>query len=119
MSTFEERLCAAIDEIMHYQTADDGWINTGTLAATLIAAGVVADPVQHQQDLTAIMDRQVRDSEGWRDQFFTGYRHPNDEYIVDSELDATPTWPGEPMPNGEQRHVYHRRVTDWQEVHRA
>ena len=114
MSTFEERLGAAIDEIMHYQTADDGWINTGTLAATLIAAGVVADPVQHQQDLTAIMDRQVRESEAWRDEYVTSATHPDamgTDHIADVTRPA-PDW-NEYMP------TYRRRVTDWQEVHRA
>lgn len=114
MSTFEERLGAAIDEIMHYQTADDGWINTGTLAATLIAVGVVADPVQHQQDLTAIMDRQVRESEAWRDEYVTSATHP-DAMGVDHIADVTspaPDW-NEYMP------TYRRRVTEWEEVHRA
>lgn len=114
MDSFEDHLSAAIDEIMHYQTADDRLINTGTLAATLIAQGVVADPVQHQQDLTAIMDRQVRESEAWRDEYVTSATHPDamgTDHIADVTRPA-PDW-NEYMP------TYRRRVTDWQEVHRA
>ena len=117
MSTFEERLGAAIDEIMHYQTADNGRINTGTIAATLIAQGVVADPVQHQQDLTAIMDRQVREAEAWRDEYITSYDDPADldpEEIARMTI-ADPAWPSAQ----DFAIVYRRRVTDWQEVHRA
>ena len=114
MDSFEDRLDAAIDEVMHYQTADNGRINTGTLAATLIARGVVADPVQHQEDLTAIMEKQVRDSEGWTDEFVTTVDDPmtqNPDYIS-SITDHSPQW---------EPHIptWHRRVTEWREVHRA
>ncbi|MDN6676771.1 hypothetical protein [Corynebacterium variabile] len=110
---FEDRLGEAIDEIMHYQTADDGRINTGELAATLIAQGIVADPVQHQQALVAIMDKQVRDSEGWRDEYCThGVDDDGNEQQAVAWTTDHPEWErGVP--------VYHRKVTEWREVRRA
>lgn len=110
---FEERLGEAIDEIIRYQTAEDGHFNTKTLATTLIALGIVADPVQHQQDLVAIMDKQVRDAEGWRDEFVT-VENPADERddFIAAITAPSPEWE-EDCP------TWHRRVTEWREVHRA
>lgn len=117
MSTFEDRLAAAIDETLQFQTAGKGRFNTAELAATLIALDIVADPVQHQQDLVAIMDKQVRDAEGWSDEFVTAYVEPDD--LTPAELSTMttdhPAWPSAQDFAG----VYHRRVTEWREVRRA
>ena len=113
---FEDRLGDAIDEIMHYQTADNGRINTTELAATLITLGVVADPVQHQQDLTAIMDKQVRDAEAFTHEFVTTTYHPDE--LMPEDRQAM-TRPGPEWDEWGEASTYHRQVTEWREVHRA
>lgn len=103
---FEDRLATALTHTLG--------LNPEQVAATLIARGVVADPVQHQQDLTAIMDRQVREASEWRDEYVTSATHP-DAMGTDHIADVT-----RPAPNwNEYMPTYRRRVTDWQEVHRA
>lgn len=114
---FEDRLAHAIDEAIRGQldgpASDSGTISTGRLAAVLVGTGIVADPVQHQQDLVAIMDKQVRDSEAWCDQYCThGVDDDGNEQPAVAWTADRPEWErGVP--------VYHRRVTEWREVHRA
>ncbi|WP_130841664.1 hypothetical protein [Corynebacterium neomassiliense] len=102
---FEERLATALTHTLG--------LNPEQVAATLIAQGIVADPVQHQEDLVAIMDKQVRDSEGWSDEFVT-VENPADERddFIAAITDQSPEWE-------EDRPTWHRRVTAWREVHRA
>ena len=113
---FEDRLAESIDEIMHYKTADDGWINMKELAATLIAQGIVADPVEHQQDLAAIMDKQVRDAEAFTHEFITTTYHPDE--LMPEDRQAM-TRPGPEWDEWGEASTYHRQVTAWREVHRA
>lgn len=114
---FEDRLAHAIDEAIRGQldgpAHESGTISTERLASVLVGTGIVADPVQHQQDLVAIMDKQVRDSEGWRDEFVT-VGNPADERddFIAAITDPSPEWE-EDCP------TWHRRVTEWREVHRA
>lgn len=116
-SDFEQRLTDAINDAVQSQSnvpgRESGTVNTKDLAAVLIASGAVADPVQHQQDLTAIMEKQVRDADAWRDEYVTT-SDPNDERadIIAVFTDTEPAWDDE-IP------TYHRRVTEWREVHRA
>lgn len=102
---FEDRLATALTHTLG--------LNPERVAATLIAQGIVADPVQHQQDLTAIMDKQVRDAAAWRDQYCThGVDDDGNEQPAVAWTTDRPEWErGVP--------VYHRRVTEWREVHRA
>lgn len=111
---FEDRLAKAIDEIMHYQTADDGWINMRELAVTLITQGVVADPAEHQRDLEAIMAKQVRDADRWRDEYVTTTEDParQNPGLIAAIIDPQPDWEDD-VP------TWRRRVTDWKEIHRA
>lgn len=114
---FEDRLAHAIDEAIRGQldgpASDSGTISTERLASVLVGTGIVADPVQHQQDLVAIMDKQVRDAEGWRDEYVT-VENPaveRDDFIA-AITDQSPGWE-EDCP------TWHRRVTEWREVRRA
>ena len=102
---FEDRLATALTHTLG--------LNPEQVATTLIAQGIVADPVQHQQDLVAIMDKQVRDSDGWCDEFVT-VENPADERddFIAAITDQSPEWE-EDCP------TWHRRVTEWREVHRA
>ena len=116
---FEDRLAHAIDEAIRGQldgpASDSGTISTERLASVLVGTGIVADPVQHQQDLVAIMDKQVRDSEGWSDEFVTTDEHPILLMPEDRQLFTS----HEPRWGDEDQTTYHRRVTAWREVHRA
>lgn len=102
---FEDRLATALTHTLG--------LNPEQVAIALISHGIVADPVQHQQDLVAIMDKQVRDAEGWCDEYVT-VENPADERddFIAAITDPSTEWE-EDCP------TWHRRVTEWREVHRA
>lgn len=115
-SDFEQRLTDAINDAVQSQSNVPGrepdTVNTKDLAAVLIAFGAVADPVQHQQDLTAIMEKQVRDAEAFTHEFTTSTLHPSDDLVNGLSTSTNPQWM-DGIP------TWHRKVTEWREVHRA
>ena len=117
---FEDRLAHAIDEAIRGQldgpAHDSGTISTERLAAVLVGTGIVADPVQHQQDLVAIMDKQVRDAEAFTHEFITTTYHPDE--LMPEDRQAM-TRPGPEWDECGEASTYHRQVTAWREVHRA
>ncbi|WP_312979536.1 hypothetical protein [Corynebacterium sp.] len=114
---FEDRLAHAIDEAIRGQldgpAHDTGRISTERIAAVLVGTGTVADPAAHQADLQAIAARQDREATAWRDEYCThGVDHNGNEEPALAWTTDRPEWErGVP--------VYHRRVTDWKEIHRA
>lgn len=104
---FEDRLATALTHTLG--------LNPEQVAIALISQGIVADPVQHQQDLVAIMDKQVRDADAWTDEFVTTDEHPILLMPEDRQLFTSP----EPRWADEDQTTYHRRVTEWREVRRA
>lgn len=115
---FEDRLSHAIDEAIRGQldgpAHDTGRIRTEGIAAVLVGTGIVADPIAHQADLQAIAARQDREATAWRDEYVTTGKHPNEQRadFIAAVSDDEPDWDYETP-------TYHRRVTDWKEIHRA
>lgn len=115
---FEDRLAHAIDEAIRGQldgpAHDTGRISTERVAAVLVGTGIVADPAAHQADLQAIAARQDREATAWRDEYVTTTENParQNAGFVAAITDHDPDWEDD-IP------TYHRRVTDWQEIHRA
>lgn len=111
-TTFEQRLAEAINAAVVGITHRGETVTADTIAARLIATGAVADPIQHQADLTAIMEKQHRDAEAWTDEYITT-SDPNDERpdVVAVLTDAEPDWDDE-IP------TYHRKATTWRKITR-
>lgn len=115
---FEERLSHAIDEAIRGQldgpAHDTGRISTERIAAVLVGTGIVADPIAHQADLQAIAARQDREATAWRDEYVTTDENPNEqrEDFIAAITGPDPDWEGYVT-------TWRRRVTDWQEIHRA
>lgn len=111
---FEERLADAIRNHTNQLLQDAQLPSPERLAAALISSGDVADPNEHQADLQAIAARQDCEATAWVDEYVTTTENPAQQNtgFIAAIIDQEPDWEDD-VP------TWRRRVTNWQEVHRA